>query len=88
MTTSQAVHHGQEVVSFAAGSGRLISRLCKLSHDLGKLRIGLLVLKVIHQSQNQIGYHKDLYLITVNPVRLVRLSNLITDGTTLSLSLR
>lgn len=44
MTMSQAVHHGQKVVSFAAGTGRLISRLGKLSHDLGQLCIGLLIL--------------------------------------------
>lgn len=52
-TMSQTIHHGQKVVSFAAGTGRLISRLCELSHDLGQLRIGLLVLKdnVIHQSE-------------------------------------
>lgn len=61
MTMSQAVHHGQKVVSFAAGTGRLISRLCKLSHDLCQLCIGLLVLKdnVIHQSQYQSDYHSD-----------------------------
>lgn len=53
VTMSQAVHHGQKVVSFAAGAGGLISRLCELSHDLSQLCIGLLVLKdnVIHQSQ-------------------------------------
>lgn len=45
VTTSQPVHHGQKVVSFAAGTGRLISRLCELAHDLGQLCIGLLVLK-------------------------------------------
>lgn len=50
---SQAVHHGQKVVSFAAGTGRWIPRLCELPHDLGQLCIGLLVLEdnVIHQSQ-------------------------------------
>lgn len=50
VTMSQAIHHGQKVVSFAAGTGRLISRLCELSHDLGQLCIGLLVLKdnIIH----------------------------------------
>lgn len=71
---SQAVHHGQEVVSFAAGTGGLISRLCELSHDLSQLCISLLVLKdnVIHQSQCQSGHQRDLHFITVNPVRLAK----------------
>lgn len=45
MTTSQTIHHGQKVISFAAGTGWWIPRLCKLSHDFGKLSAGLLVLE-------------------------------------------
>lgn len=66
---SQTIHHGQKVISFAAGTGRLVSRLGELSHDLGQLSIGLLVLEdnVIHQSQCWSG-HRRLHLIRVNPV--------------------
>lgn len=41
---SQAVHHGQQVVSFAAAAGRLLSRLGKLPHDFSQLCVCLLVL--------------------------------------------
>lgn len=44
MMRSQAVHHGQEVVSFAAAAGRLVSRLCKLPHDFSQFCVGLQVL--------------------------------------------
>lgn len=42
--SSQAVHHGEEVVSFAAPAGRLVSRLGKLPHDFSQFCVGLLVL--------------------------------------------
>lgn len=45
ITTSQTIHHGQKVISFAAGTGWLIPRLCKLSHDFSKLSAGLSVLQ-------------------------------------------
>lgn len=45
ITASQTIHHGQKVISFAAGTGWLIPRLCKLSHDFSKLSAGLLVLQ-------------------------------------------
>lgn len=60
VTMSQTIHHGKKVVSFAAGTGRLISRLCKLPHDLGQLCIGLLILRQDRQ------YHP---LITVSSQR-------------------
>lgn len=44
---SQAVHHGQEVVPFAAGiRGRIgrLQRLAEFPHDLGQLGVGSLVL--------------------------------------------
>lgn len=41
---SQAIHHGQQVVSFTAAAGRLVSRLGKLPHDFSQLCVGLLVL--------------------------------------------
>lgn len=71
VTMSQSIHHCQKVITFAAGTGRLVPRLCELSHDLGKLCIGLLVLKdnVIHQSQCKSGHYSVLYLITVNSIR-------------------
>lgn len=42
---SQSIHHGQEVITLAAGTGGRFSRLSKLSHDLSQLSIGLFVLK-------------------------------------------
>lgn len=45
ITVSQTIHHGQKVISFAAGTGWLIPTLCKFSHDFSKLSTGLLVLQ-------------------------------------------
>jgi len=42
---SQSIHHGQEVITLAAGTGGRFSRLSELSHDLSQLSIGLFVLK-------------------------------------------
>lgn len=41
---SQTVHHGKEVVSFAAAAGHLVSSLGELAHYFSQFRVGLLVL--------------------------------------------